>query len=189
MARHGSFQDVLARTVAEHEGVRVQVREKDLAADQLFALATAARACCDDLFINDRLDVAMAVGADGVHLPEAGLAAADVRRLWPSGRISLSWHHDAAPPEIELMDAVHVGPVFATPSKARFGPPRGLSAVSLAKQTWGTGASMIGVGGINLENARGVQAAGADGIAVIGSVWDSPDPPQTLRNLLHLLNK
>jgi thiamine-phosphate pyrophosphorylase len=161
----------------------VQLRVRDRSGGRAFSLATALRAITRrhdcGLFINDRLDVAMAVDADGVHLPAHGMAAADVRR-------SLRPHPDRSPlligrsvhslVEIEreapVVDYLHFGPVFVTPEKMRFGGPLGLAELQRAVATAGT-TPIIAVGGIDDSRVAEVIAAGAAGIAVIRAVMSA----------------
>jgi thiamine-phosphate pyrophosphorylase len=168
---------------AAHAGVDwIQIREKDLDARRLAALVRDAKgragATCR-ILVNDRLDVALAAGADGVHLGESGLPVAEVRRYLQEhskGReflLGVSTHAVTSVQEAEANGADYTifGPVFATPSKLQYGPPRGLQELAAGCRV----ASMpvIAIGGITLENARECVAAGAAGIAAIRLFQDS----------------
>ncbi len=142
------------------DAIAVQLREKDLDGGPLLRLARAARAVSPRLFVNDRLDVALAARADGVHLPEHGLAIADARRLAPELTIGCSRH--AA--QDEAADLIQLGPIWDTPGK---GPPLGPLALALP-----TRAHLVAVGGIDSpKRATTARTAGADAIAVIRAAW------------------
>ncbi|HEY4186166.1 MAG TPA: thiamine phosphate synthase [Polyangia bacterium] len=162
--------------------VAVQLREKDLAARPLLALARALRAVTTArnvrLFINDRVDVALASGADGVHLGGGALTVEDVDALAPGLAIAASTHSVAeviqrtAHPRISF---VVFGPVFETPSKRAYGPPLGISALRAA---CATGARVVAIGGIDQDRGRACREAGAAGIGAIRAVLDVPHPDQ-----------
>ena len=124
-------------------GVRaVQLREKALPAREYFELARAMRALTARygarLLINDRVDIALAVGADGVHLPEAGLPLSVARELLgPAKLIGVSCHSldTALDAERQGADFITFGPVFFTPSKARYGEPVGVALLAGAVQS------------------------------------------------------
>jgi thiamine-phosphate pyrophosphorylase len=142
--------------------VIVQVREKDLDGGPLLALVRAAQRHAP-VIVNDRLDVALAAGALGVHLPERGLAVADARRLAPGLIVGVSRH--AAP--LEAADLIQLGPIWPTPSKPTVVP---LGPAALA---WPHGAAaLVAVGGIDTPaRAAEARAAGATAVAVIRAAW------------------
>lgn len=163
-------------------GVRsVQLREKDLSDPELLPIARDLRQLTRTyqarLLINDRVDVALAVRADGVHLGNHSLPTAKVReQIGPDLLIGVSTHSAA---EIERAarqgaDFVTFGPVYATPSKAAFGPPQGLTALSMACQV--SPIPVFALGGITAENAAATRAAGAHGIALISAIIAAPSP-------------
>jgi thiamine-phosphate pyrophosphorylase len=182
-ARHTALIERIAGAAAA--GVDwIQVREKDLEARQLFDLASTAtaamRGSAAKLLVNDRLDVAWATGAAGVHLGENSLPIADVvqkkRRSGPENfLVGASCHSpDAAVRAAhEGANYVFFGPVFATPSKAAFGEPQGLAR--LAEVCWGVSIPVLAIGGITAENAAGCLEAGATGIAGIRLFQEAPD--------------
>lgn len=163
-------------------GVRaVQLREKDLAGKELFLLAEKLRALTArhgaKLVVNDRADVAMAVGADGVHLGVLSISPREARRLLGENAIIGCSAHNGR----ELMEAVEggadfvtFGPVYATPSKASYGPPLGVSA--LADACGKSPIPVFALGGIGPGNAGEVLRAGAYGIALISGIIAAPDP-------------
>ncbi len=157
----------------------IQMREKDLSARAQWELARAAlerlRAFpATRLLINDRLDVALAAGAQGVHLPGGGLAIADARRLAPPGFLIAASCH--APGEAVAAaeagaDFLVFGPVFATPSKPG-ATPAGLAALAAACRA---AIPVLALGGVNRENAAECLAAGAAGIAGIRMFQEETD--------------
>jgi thiamine-phosphate pyrophosphorylase len=166
----------------------LHLREKDLGGRDLLALARALRAACREagqlLLVNDRVDVALAAGADGVHLPSAGLPPAEARRLVGPGRLVGVSCHSAA----EVLrardggaDFATFGPVFETPSKRAFGPPPGLPALAEASAL---GLPLVGLGGVEAGNAAAVRAAGACGVAAIRAWLAAQDPAAAARALL-----
>lgn len=141
--------------------VLVQVREKDLDGEPLLELVQIARRYAR-VIVNERLDVALAAGAIAIHLPEDGLSIAEARRLF-SGVIGVSRH---APDPTCTADLVHLGPIFATPSKPGV-TPLGTGILSIRHA-----AKLVAVGGIDTpELAREAALAGADAVAVIRAAW------------------
>lgn len=180
----------------------VQIREKDLTAreiseitrDTLRSAATFAGAGhpIPKIVVNDRLDVALAQGADGVHLGESGLPVKDARALidrWTVRKdflVGVSCHSGEAVRSAASAGADYVffGPVFATPSKAEFGSPQGTEL--LQKVCRSVTIPVIAIGGITLENAAKCLAAGAAGIAAIRMFQDAADPAATIGALRRL---
>ncbi len=184
------------RTVVEAAlcgGARAfQLREKDLPARELYALAQDIRQLTQPygarLLINDRLDVALAVNADGVHLTTTSLPTRVARQLLGPGRlIGVSTHNvaEAQAAAAEGADFLVFGPVFFTPSKAPYGQPVGLEALRAARAT--VELPMLAIGGIKKANLDQVMAAGADGIAVISAIIAAADPIAATQDLLATL--
>ena len=167
--------------------VVVQLREKDLPARALFELGRAVLAECRRrgarLLVNDRADVALALGADGVHLGAGSLPALEARRLLgPEALVGVSCHSAAeVRARVEGADFATWGPVFATASKARYGPPVGLGGLDAALAL---GAPLVGLGGIRAGNAGGLRARGLVGAACIGAVFSAQDPGAAALELL-----
>lgn len=161
----------------------VQLREKDLDDRALYDLATQARAAFPppgQLLINARADVARAVGADGVHLPAAGLPIAALREwLGPELLVGRSTHspEEAREAAAQGADYVTFGPVYPTPSKAAYGPPPGLPALS---QAAGCGIPVLALGGVTLPRLGEVAASGASGAAGIRVFQRTEDLPKIL---------
>jgi len=171
----------------------VQLRDRGASARELLALARALRevasATGQVLLVNDRIDVAIAAGADGVHLPSAGTPPAAARRLLGSGPlVAVSCHsrEDVARALGGGADFATFGPVYDTPSKRDFGPPVGLDRL---REAAAMGLPLVGLGGIEPGNARAVALAGAAGVAAIRAWLDAPDPGEAARRLLAAFEK
>jgi thiamine-phosphate pyrophosphorylase len=160
--------------------VAVQLREKDLDGAALLSLARDLRritaAAGAGLYINDRADVALAVGADGVHLGGASLTPAEVGRIAPGLAVAVSSHGLAelarAVAEPNVRFAV-LGPIFDTPSKRGFGPPLGLDVLAAAAKL---PLPTLALGGVTLQNAGACLDGGASGVALIRAVLTAEDP-------------
>ncbi|MBI5641440.1 MAG: thiamine phosphate synthase [Nitrospirae bacterium] len=162
-------------------GVRaVQLREKDLGTRDLLTMAYRMRELTKRnearLFINDRVDIAMAVGADGVHLGRTGIPAYAARQAaGESLLIGVSAHsvEEAKKAEGEGADFITIGPVYETPSKMKYGVPVGIDVLKeVAKQVR---MPVFAIGGIRIERAGEVLQGGASGIALISAILASKD--------------
>ena len=170
----------------------IQIREKDLEARPLAVLVrdalNAARETSTKILVNDRLDVALAAGAAGVHLGETSLpveALAEWRRSAgrPDFRIGVSCHSMEAAVAAERggADYIFFGPVFGTPSKAAFGAPQGVERLREVCAT--VAIPVLAIGGVNLENASSCVEAGAAGIAAIRLFQENLDVPGSVARL------
>lgn len=170
-------------------GVRaVQLREKDLEGKELFNLAEKVRDLCARyhaaLFINDRIDVACAIDADGVQLGKTSLPIETARELLgPIRTIGASTHslEETRDAERQGADFILFGPVYFTASKAAYGAPQGLAA--LKKIVENIALPVYAIGGIKPENVEEVMSAGSRGIALISAVMAAIDPKTTSRML------
>lgn len=151
---------------------RLQIREKDLPDRELLKLARAIRALPNPrgtkLLVNARLDVALAAGLDGVHLPSDAPPVDRLRSVAPLGfEFGVSCHsaHEVARAEAEGADFVVFGPVFDTPSKRAYGPPQGLERLRAACR--GRRIPVLALGGVTDEKTGDCVAAGAAGVAGI----------------------
>ena len=157
----------------------VQLREKHLSQTQLVDLGRRVRDAIDGhalLFINGDVEAAIALGADGVHLPEDGLAIPDVRaRVGEHLLISRAVHGIDAALQAERDDAdlLQLGTIFETASKPGV-PPLGIEGVRAVCAA--VRVPVIAIGGISAANAAGVLGAGAAGVAAIGAIFDAEDP-------------
>ena len=159
----------------------VQLREKDLSGGALLDLATRLRELTRRsgarLLVNDRIDVALAVGADGVHLPVDSFTPADARRLLgPKALIGASTHsvEQARGAATGGANFIVFGPVFDTPSKQVFGAPVGLDA--LAQVTQAVTLPVVAIGGLTADRVAGVRQRGAHGVAVVAAILEADDP-------------
>ena len=160
----GNLVEYAARAI--RDGVEmIQIREKDLSARELFELACSIRDIASGtktrVLINDRLDIALAAGIDGVHLPGNGLPAGKVRPLVRLLGISVHSVEEAVQAESARADFVVFGPVFDSPGKT----PVGLEPLRQAAQA--VQIPVLAIGGITFDNAAQVLQAGASGIAGI----------------------
>jgi thiamine-phosphate pyrophosphorylase len=207
----GSSQPLAALTRRIEEVVAagidwVQIREKDLPAADLASLTrqclkiaaklSAKRSKATRILVNDRLDVAIAERADGVHLGEKSLPVAEAKRLVksalrnqdidPSFLVGVSCHSIEAATAAPRCGADYIffGPVFSTPSKAAYGEPQGLT--KLAEVCRALSIPVLAIGGITPENASSCLQAGAAGLAAIRLFQDAPDPVLTVRRFHQL---
>jgi thiamine-phosphate pyrophosphorylase len=170
----------------------VQLREKDLGADELARLGRALRALTAArgarLIVNDRVDVALAVAADGVQRTSTSLPIRDIRAI-AGGRLGLgaSVHalEEAREASLAGADWVVFGPVYATPSKASYGPPQGLAA--LARVARAVAVPVIAIGGITPERVPEVRRAGAQGVAAISALLGAERPGDATKRFLEAL--
>ncbi|HEX5481020.1 MAG TPA: thiamine phosphate synthase [Terriglobia bacterium] len=135
--------------------------------------------------VNDRADVALAVGADGVHLGQDDLPAAMARSILPPGRvIGVSTHSISQVQEADRLpvDYIAFGPVFPTRSKDQPDPEVGFQGLREARKA--TRKPLVAIGGITPENAPGVIASGADSVAVIQALLGTPDISARAREFL-----
>ncbi len=172
----------------------LQLREKDLSAAELFQLALQLRQLTRryncKLLINDRIDLALAVEADGVHLGGHSLPTAVVRELLgPQKLIGVSTHSAAEISSAAAAgaDFITFGPIFHTPSKADFGAPVGLAELRQACRI--SPIPLFALGGINLQNAAEVMTCGADGVAMISALLTDSSPADSYSRLQKSLCK
>lgn len=159
----------------------VQLREKTCGAREFLEEARALRAVTRvlgmALIVNDRVDVALAVGADGVHLGQQDMPITDARRLGPPRWIigvSAESVEDAVRAEREGADYIGASPVFATLTKTDHAPPLGLEGLRAIRAA--VGIPLVAIGGIQVANARDVIRAGADGLAVVSAIMAADSP-------------
>lgn len=163
----------------------VQYRAKTASRAEMYAEALQLKALCDSfkvpLIINDRLDIAMAVGAAGVHLGQDDLPCAAARKILGEDYIIGVSAHNPAEAKAALQsgaDYLGCGAVFGTATKAdvqKLGTD-GLAAICKAK-----GLPVVGIGGVTADNYREVRAAGADGAAIVSGILAQPDISATVR--------
>jgi thiamine-phosphate pyrophosphorylase len=165
----------------------VQLREKECATREFVALARALKSLLAQrgipLIVNDRADVALAAGADGVHVGQSDLHCGDVRRLLGSSAVvGLSVENpeqaEDAPPEADYLG---VGPIFSTATKTDAAPEWGIANLSALRRV--SRRQLVAIGGIHCGNAASVIACGADGIAVVSEICGATDPELAARSL------
>jgi thiamine-phosphate pyrophosphorylase len=185
-----ALAQILPATIAGGVDV-VQLREKALNDEELLAVASPARALCEQLgalfVLNDRPAVASEIGADGVHVGQDDMPVAEVRALvGPDMLIGLSTHSpgeiDAADPS--LVDYIGVGPIHATPTK----PGRPAVGVELVRYAAAhTVVPFFAIGGLDVHNVGEVLNAGASRVCVLRAVADAENPERAARELRELL--
>ena len=192
----------LARLCAQGGATLIQLRDKVGDTGPMVATARAIKQALAPLgvsfVVNDRVDVAMAADADGVHLGQDDMAVADARRLLgPTALIGLSIKNEgeAAAAPIGLIDYVGSGGVYATTSKQQKNPPIGpaglariIAVLRRRAQQHGKPLPVCGIAGIDCGNAAEVIAAGADGVAVISALSQAPDPAAAARQLRRIVD-
>jgi thiamine-phosphate pyrophosphorylase len=188
-----SLQDAVESCLAA--GLKaVQLREKDMAVRDLLGLAHTLRDSTRrhgaKLLINDRADVALAVGADGVQRAGTSLPVSALRAISPSGFLIGASVHDideARAASAEGADFLLFGPVYDTPSKRQYGPPQGLAALERVSSAVNT--PVFAVGGVTPERVGEVTRAGAAGVAVIGAILGCERPADAVKAFLDALGR
>jgi thiamine-phosphate pyrophosphorylase len=189
----------LARRVAEGGATLVQLRDKRSDTRTMIEAArvikAALRPYAIPFVVNDRIDVALAADADGVHVGPDDMTVEDARRLLvPNAIIGLSIKtvEEAATAALELLDYAGVGGVYTTLSKAQKSAPigtEGFSRVAGALRHRAPKLPIVGIAGIDTSNAAAVIAAGADGVAVISALSLAPDPAAAARTLRQIVDR
>ncbi len=170
----------------------VQLREKDCSTREFIALARGLKQLLAPLrvplLINDRVDVALAAGADGVHLGQTDMPYRDARALLgPDALIGLSVEtfKQATDAEDDDCDYLGAGPIFPTATKLDAAPAWGLDRLTELRRT--SRHRLVAIGGITASNAGSVAAAGADGIAVISAICSASDPRAAAHELRRIV--
>ena len=161
-----------------------QVRDKQASTRELVALTSQVLRLVDGacVTVDDRLDVALAAGAAGVHLGADDLPVAAARRLAPGLLVGATCRSraDVERAAADGADYAGLGPVFASGSKAGLPDPLGVAAVGAAAGVL----PLVAIGGVDASRAARVRAAGAHGVAVIGALWRHPDPVTAAKELV-----
>jgi thiamine-phosphate pyrophosphorylase len=173
----------------------VQLREKQMSPKEFYeqakAAVTVAEQCGVRLIINDRVDVALVVGAGGVHLGQDDMPPEAARKLLgPVAIIGYSTHDVEQAIEASKLpiDYLAIGPIFTTATKSDTAPVLGLEGLRAVRQAIGD-FPLVAIGGITLTNAPEVIEAGADSVAVISALLDHPDGiTEATQTLLHSLS-
>lgn len=186
----GTFRDVKEALSA---GVKViQYRNKGALSRTLYEEALALRAICKKatLLINDRIDIAVAVNADGVHIGQDDMPFTVARRLLGKNKIiGITVHslRQALIASRQGADYLGVSPIFTTSTKADAGQPAGISLIERIKEH--SAIPIVAIGGINLSNAQSVIRAGADSICAISAVVTKKDVKGEIRKFQRLFDK
>jgi thiamine-phosphate pyrophosphorylase len=176
-------------------GVRlIQYRDKRASSRELYEasrqIGERVRRSRGIFIVNDRADVARAVGADGVHLGQDDLPVELARHVLEAGKwVGCSTHGDAQLRKADRTSADYLafGPIFPTQSKEHPDPAVGLEGLREARRA--TRKPLVAIGGITLDNARAVIEAGADSVAVIGDLLKAPDIGERAREFLRVLGE
>jgi thiamine-phosphate pyrophosphorylase len=170
----------------------IQLREKDLGGRELFFLAQKVKTLCAryqaSFFINDRVDVALAVDADGVQLGSGSMPVDVARKLLGENKmIGASTHSmdEALAAERAGADFILFGPVYFTPSKATYGNPQGLERLKEVVEK--ISLPVYAIGGVKADRIAAVKKTGARGVAVISAVMGADEPLAASREMLRLL--
>lgn len=181
----------IVREAAAGGVTMVQLREKEIGTERFIRLAkelgSVLKPLGIPLIINDRVDVALASGADGVHIGQSDMSYEDARRiLGPDRIIGLSVENMEQVLEANSLDVDYIGisPVFATPTKTDTAKPFGLKGLREAVRL--SIHPTVAIGGMNAATAGNVMAAGADGIAVVSAIIAAPDPQRASAELLKI---
>jgi thiamine-phosphate pyrophosphorylase len=186
-------EDALAAVATSHRGaVAVQLREKDLRGRELLALARELRQICTArdamLLINDRIDIALASGADGIHLPVDSFSVRDAREILGKSKLIGCSTHTLA--EVEAAnragaDFVVFGPVYHPISKSAYGPAAGIEGLRAACEA--SDIPVYALGGVTAERIAELSDCEIAGVAAIGSVFAAPSPADATRALLQAI--
>jgi thiamine-phosphate pyrophosphorylase len=152
------------------------------------ALAAILRPAGIPFIVDDRVDVAMAAQADGVHLGQSDMSVADARALigrQPILGLSITALADLAASDLDGIDYLGVGPVYATATKSDAAPAMGLAGLAAVRAA--TSLPIVAIGGIDRANAADVIATGADGIAVVSAICAAADAGEATRHLAGLV--
>jgi len=184
----------LTRLAVAGGATLIQLRDKLSSTRAMIEEARAVKAVLAGtgvpLVINDRVDVALAAGADGVHVGQDDMPAEEARRLMGPLSIKSVAQADAAP--LDAIDYAGIGGVYATTSKDNPGPPigvAGLAAIVAALRARSKEFPVCGIAGIDASNAAAAIEAGANGIAVISALSMARDPQAAARELREIVDK
>lgn len=171
----------------------VQLREKHASSRDFYAQAAALMDLLAPLniplIINDRIDIALACGAPGVHLGQRDMPVQVARKLLPP-EVFIGWSVETMDEVLQSaalpVDYLGVSPVFATPTKTDTATPWGLEGLQRIRAT--TNLPLVAIGGIHLHNAKQVLQAGADSLAVVSAICAADDPRAASQHLRDLID-
>jgi thiamine-phosphate pyrophosphorylase len=193
LARGRSTLEIVSAAV--HGGTTVvQLREKDCSTRDFIEQALTIKEFLKDrgvpLIINDRLDVAQAVKADGVHLGQSDMALGVAKKILGDSMIigiSAESLQDAVEAEKGGADYLGVSPIYATPTKTDTAPPLGLEGLQEIRKA--VRLPLVGIGGLNRGNAAEVIRNGADGVAVVSAIVAADDPQTAAETLKQIIKE
>lgn len=172
----------------------VQLREKDASTldfyNQAMKLKSILKSYNVPLIINDRLDIALACDAGGLHIGQSDMPYSVARKLLGKDKIiglSVESIQDTIDANNLDVDYIGISPVFGTQTKTDTAPALGLEGIGEITRI--SGHPSVGIGGINLTNAQDIIQAGADGISVVSAIMSASDPQQSARQLKEIINK
>lgn len=193
MLPNGLHLPEVVKTAAQNGVTAVQLREKECNTKEFILLAIQLKKVLDPLniplIINDRVDIAMAVDASGVHLGQQDMPVSIARKLLGNDKIiglSVETEEDVANSKCLKIDYLGISPIFKTPTKTDTLGEWGLEG--LKKTAIQTDYKLIAIGGINMENARDVIIHGADGIAVVSAICAAEDPGKATAQLREIID-
>jgi thiamine-phosphate pyrophosphorylase len=191
LARGRSILDIV-RAAVKGGVTCVQLREKECSTREFIDQALTIKDCLKThsipLIINDRLDVAQAVEADGVHLGQTDMPLATAKNILGDSMIigiSAESLEDAVEAEKGGADYLGVSPIYATPTKTDTAPPLGLEGLLQIRHA--VKIPLVGIGGLNKENSVDVIRNGADGVAVVSAIVAADDPELASRELIRVI--
>jgi thiamine-phosphate pyrophosphorylase len=187
LSRGRSLEEIVSAAV--RGGVTmVQLREKECSSRQFVESARRLKEKLDPfdipLLINDRADIALAAGCDGVHIGQSDLPYQDARQLMgPDAIIGLSVENEEQAREAEGLDADYLGlsPIYATPTKTDIDTQLGLEGVRRIRKI--SRHVLVAIGGLNESNTPDVIRSGADGVAVVSAICSADDPEEAARRI------
>ncbi len=184
----------IAEAAARGGATMVQLREKDASTRTFLDEARALKAILAPLgvklAINDRLDIALAADADGLHVGESDMPVAEARRwLGPDKFIGLSITEpeQVLRPDAEAADYLGVGPIYRQQTKLDAAPPLGVDGLARTRRL--TRKPIVAIGGLTPENSAPALAAGADGLAVVSALVAAENPEAVARRFLSLFRR
>ncbi len=187
LTKQGILKDV--KQVLEAGCKIVQYREKEKSSEEMFKEAKKIAELCKSkgaLFIvNDRLDIALAVNADGVHLGQTDLPLVLARKILGKDKIIGTSNHsikEAKQSDKAGVDYISIGPVFCTSTKKDAGPALGLELLKQVRAI--TKLSLVGIGGVNEENLEEVLETGADSVAIISAIVSTKNPGKSAEKII-----
>lgn len=190
----GRELDEVVKEAVEGGVTMVQLREKDCPTGEFIALARRVKKALDGydvpLIINDRVDVALAVGAEGVHIGQSDMSYQDARRLLGPDRIiglSVESFDDLAVANSLDVDYVGISPVYGTPTKSDTAAPFGLEGMRRASAL--SVHPTVAIGGMNASTTGEVIRAGADGVAVVSAICSAPSPRNAAQELREIVDR